>query len=48
MSNIVSLDGSQFFEGIEKLMEIWFCRKDGNDDYCDMRKVPRFVILIRI
>ncbi|RZF45934.1 hypothetical protein LSTR_LSTR008311 [Laodelphax striatellus] len=32
---------SQFFEGVEKLLEIWFTRADGNLKQCDLRKIPR-------
>jgi hypothetical protein len=31
----------QFFEGVEKLLEIWFTRTDGNSKQCDLRKIPR-------
>ncbi|KAG1673789.1 S-adenosylmethionine decarboxylase proenzyme [Nymphon striatum] len=31
-----------FFEGTEKLLEVWFGRSDGNDDAgCDLRIIPR-------
>jgi S-adenosylmethionine decarboxylase len=33
--------GVQFFEGVEKLLEIWFTRTDGNYKQCDLRKIPR-------
>uniref|UniRef100_A0A131X8Z0 S-adenosylmethionine decarboxylase proenzyme n=1 Tax=Hyalomma excavatum TaxID=257692 RepID=A0A131X8Z0_9ACAR len=32
---------SDFFEGTEKLLEVWFCRTDGKDDNCDLRKISR-------
>ncbi|KAK7869452.1 hypothetical protein R5R35_008170 [Gryllus longicercus] len=31
----------QFFEGVEKLLEIWFARTDGNTNQCDLRNIPR-------
>ncbi|XP_060521205.1 S-adenosylmethionine decarboxylase proenzyme isoform X2 [Cylas formicarius] len=34
-------DGVQFFEGVEKLLEIWFTTSDGKDKGCDLRKIPR-------
>ncbi|KAI9556976.1 hypothetical protein GHT06_016770 [Daphnia sinensis] len=30
-----------YFEGVEKLLEVWFTRKDGAIQHCDLRKVPR-------
>lgn len=30
-----------YFEGVEKLLEVWFTRKDGAVHHCDLRKVPR-------
>lgn len=32
-----------YFEGVEKLLEIWFTRLDGNagGDNCSLRKIPR-------
>lgn len=32
---------SNFFEGTEKLLEIWFTRKDGDVSGCDLREIPR-------
>ncbi|XP_075237019.1 S-adenosylmethionine decarboxylase isoform X2 [Lycorma delicatula] len=34
-------NNSQYFEGVEKLLEIWFTRSDGNVKQCDLRKIPR-------
>uniref|UniRef100_A0A1B6L689 S-adenosylmethionine decarboxylase proenzyme n=1 Tax=Graphocephala atropunctata TaxID=36148 RepID=A0A1B6L689_9HEMI len=34
-------DSVQYFEGVEKLLEIWFTKSDGNDKQCDLRKIPR-------
>lgn len=34
-------DGAQYFEGVEKLLELWFTRSDGNAKQCDLRKIPR-------
>jgi len=30
-----------FFEGVEKLLEIWFGHQDGGTDNGDLRKIPR-------
>jgi len=32
---------SQYFEGVEKLLEVWFTRSDGVNNNCDLRKIPR-------
>lgn len=39
-------DGVQFFEGVEKLLEIWFTTSDGNNKSPDLRKIPRFVSVL--
>lgn len=31
----------QFFEGVEKLLEIWFTSTDGEDKKRDLRDIPR-------
>lgn len=31
----------EFFEGAEKLLEIWFGRQDGKVENGDLRKIPR-------
>lgn len=36
-------DQEHYFEGVEKLLEVWFTRKDGAIHHCDLRKVPRLV-----
>lgn len=36
----------QFFEGVEKLLEIWFTTSDGNNKNPDLRKIPRFVFTL--
>lgn len=36
-------DSVQFFEGVEKLLEIWFTSSDNNSKCADLRKIPRFV-----
>lgn len=36
-------DDVQFFEGVEKLLEIWFTSSDNNNKARDLRKIPRFV-----
>lgn len=30
-----------FYEGTEKLLEVWFARSDNRTDGCDLRKIPR-------
>ena len=37
------LQEQHYFEGVEKLLEVWFTRKDGGINQCDLRKVPRLV-----
>lgn len=32
---------STFFEGVEKLLEVWFANSDGNSENSDLRKIPR-------
>nr|CAI5846823.1 unnamed protein product [Callosobruchus analis] len=34
-------DGVQFFEGVEKLLEIWFTTGDSGSKSADLRKIPR-------
>ena len=34
-------NGAQFFEGVEKLLEIWFNQSDRNLKNCDLRNIPR-------
>jgi len=41
MSAMVNSSDNHFFEGAEKLLEVWFTRKDGNVKGCDLRKIPR-------
>ncbi len=37
-------DQLRFFEGVEKLLEVWFTKKTGSqDDSSDLRKIPRSV-----
>lgn len=31
----------QFFEGVEKLLEIWFTSTDNEDNKRDLRDIPR-------
>lgn len=38
-------EGVQFFEGVEKLLEIWFVRSENDGKQSgDLRKIPRYVI----
>ncbi|XP_021958466.1 S-adenosylmethionine decarboxylase proenzyme isoform X2 [Folsomia candida] len=30
-----------FFEGVEKLLEVWFTKSDGKTQNCDLRMIPR-------
>lgn len=30
-----------FFEGTEKLLEVWFAKEDDVNSDCDLRKIPR-------
>ncbi|XP_058805174.1 S-adenosylmethionine decarboxylase proenzyme [Phymastichus coffea] len=34
-------DSVQFFEGVEKLLEVWFTSSDGGDEQHDLRRIPR-------
>jgi hypothetical protein len=36
-------DSVQYFEGVEKLLEIWFTTGDSSNKAADLRKIPRFV-----
>lgn len=36
-----SKECTNFYEGTEKLLEIWFTRSDGRLDQCDLRKIQR-------
>ena len=31
---------TSFFEGVEKLLEVWFTREDGDIESGDLRKIP--------
>lgn len=39
----VNFGNHPFFEGVEKLLEVWFTNKSGDISGCDLRKIPRFV-----
>lgn len=41
---IVSSEEDKFFEGVEKLLEVWFTTQSGNTDHCDLRQIPRWVM----
>jgi hypothetical protein len=34
-------DSVQYFEGVEKLLEIWFTTGDSSNKAADLRKIPR-------
>lgn len=36
-----TVESVQFFEGVEKLLEIWFSSSDGNNSKRDLRQIPR-------
>ena len=36
-------NGAHFFEGTEKLLEVWFSRQDETKGTGDLRTIPRFV-----
>lgn len=38
-------NGAHFFEGTEKLLEVWFSRQDETKGNGDLRTIPRFVSL---
>ena len=35
----------EFFEGVEKLLEVWFTTQSGNTENCDLRRIPRYWLL---
>ena len=35
------MGAEEFYEGTEKLLEVWFSRDDGQSAGCDLRKIPR-------
>ena len=37
----VSDENEEFFEGVEKLLEVWFTTQSGNTENCDLRRIPR-------
>ncbi|XP_047109291.1 S-adenosylmethionine decarboxylase proenzyme isoform X1 [Schistocerca piceifrons] len=41
MAEVGGSSGVQYFEGVEKLLEIWFTRTDGAVKQCDLRKISR-------
>lgn len=43
MASETMSDGDQFFEGVEKLLEIWFPILDERETASDLRKIPRLV-----
>lgn len=42
-TEVTMSDSEQFFEGVEKLLEIWFTAGDGTAKTADLRKIPRLV-----
>ena len=41
----LSVDSGDFFEGVEKLLEVWFTTQSGNTENCDLRRIPRYELL---
>ncbi|XP_046406065.1 S-adenosylmethionine decarboxylase proenzyme isoform X1 [Ischnura elegans] len=41
MSDSDKENGVQYFEGVEKLLEVWFKKSDGDNKSCDLRNIPR-------
>jgi len=41
MNSIEDQKECDFYEGTEKLLEIWFTRLDGRSEQCDLRKIQR-------
>ena len=35
-----TVNTASFFEGVEKLLEVWFTREDGDINCGDLRKIP--------
>jgi len=35
-----TVNTTSFFEGVEKLLEVWFTREDGDINRGDLRKIP--------
>ena len=35
---------THFFEGVEKLLEVWFTRQDGKIQNCDLRRITRLAL----
>lgn len=42
LATMIGDNNTHFFEGVEKLLEVWFTRKDGMTSNCDLRKIPRY------
>lgn len=40
--SVVNFGNQTFFEGVEKLLEVWFTKKSGDTTGCDLRKISRF------
>lgn len=41
-------NSAHFFEGTEKLLEVWFSQQDENKGTGDLRTIPRFVPFLRL
>jgi hypothetical protein len=38
--DVQEIEGT-FFEGVEKLLEVWFTKSDGKTQDCDLRRIPK-------
>lgn len=47
MAENENIDNAHFFEGVEKLLEIWFTPNDANKN-ADLRKIPRWVPMTNV
>lgn len=46
MAENENINNLHFFEGVEKLLEIWFAPNQSNKN-ADLRKIPRYVSILR-
>ena len=44
-STMANADNDDFFEGTEKLLEIWFSSSNGNSNYADLKRIKRLVCI---
>ncbi|XP_018415789.1 PREDICTED: S-adenosylmethionine decarboxylase proenzyme isoform X2 [Nanorana parkeri] len=41
-------NGAHFFEGTEKLLEVWFCQEDESKGSGDLRDIPRYLYTLDV